>query len=137
MKTANQRFCPLPVSSLACAVSATVLLGLSTQAQAFQIDTGNPDLSATWDNTIKYSNAWRVNKLDHKVAVGPGTSNSNSNLDDGDRNFDRGLISNRLDILPSSTSNTKMLVHASARRPGTTTSTARTMTTIRRALPTR
>ena len=99
MKIANQRLCPLPVSSLACAVSATVLLSLSTPSQAFQIDTGNPDLSASWDNTIKYSNAWRVNKLDHKVAVGPGTVNSNPNLDDGDRNFDRGLISNRLDLL--------------------------------------
>ena len=99
MKTANQRLCPLPVSSIACAVSATVLLSLSTPSHAFQIDTGNPELSATWDNTIKYSNAWRVNKLDHKVAVGPGTSNSNPNLDDGDRNFDRGLISNRLDVL--------------------------------------
>ncbi|OCW23837.1 DUF1302 domain-containing protein [Pseudomonas sp. S3E12] len=99
MKTRNLRHCPLPVSSIACAVSATLLFSLSTASQAFQIDTGNPDLTATWDNTVKYSNAWRVNALDSKVAVGPGTSNANANLDDGDRNFDRGLISNRLDLL--------------------------------------
>lgn len=99
MKTARIRIRPLPASCTSCALSAAVLLGLSSQSQAFPIDTGNPDLTATWDNTLKYSNAWRVNKLDHKVAVGPGTSNSNPNLDDGDRNFDRGLISNRLDIL--------------------------------------
>lgn len=99
MKTPYLRPRPLPGYSTTCAVSAAVLMSLSTPSHGFALDTGNPDLTATWDNTLKYSNAWRVNKLDHKVAVGPGTSNSNPNLDDGDRNFDRGLISNRLDLL--------------------------------------
>ncbi|WP_439253890.1 DUF1302 domain-containing protein [Pseudomonas monteilii] len=99
MKLPKVRLRPLQTSYTSCAVGAAMVLGFSSQSCAFPIDTGNPDLTATWDNTLKYSNAWRVNKLDHKVAAGPGTSNSNPNLDDGDRNFDRGLISNRLDIL--------------------------------------
>ena len=64
-------------------------------AQAFQFDTGNPDLQTRWDNTIKYSNSWRLNKLDNKV----GGTSSNPNVNDGDQNFSRGLISDRLDIL--------------------------------------
>lgn len=63
-------------------------------AQAFAIDTGNPDLAVAWDNTLKYSAAWRVEGQSDEVRPA-----FNPNLDDGDNNFDRGLISNRFDIL--------------------------------------
>ncbi|WP_454740266.1 DUF1302 domain-containing protein [Cupriavidus necator] len=69
-----------------------------TGARAFEIDTGVPDLKWRWDNTIKYSTAWRVKALDENVS-GPTASNPNPNLDDGDRNFHRGMISNRFDLL--------------------------------------
>jgi hypothetical protein len=59
---------------------------------AFEVDTGNPDLKVRWDNTIKYSTAWRLNNPDPSLT-------SKINQDDGDRNFNRGLISNRLDLL--------------------------------------
>ncbi len=64
---------------------------------AFQIDSGNPDLRMSWDNTIKYSAAWRVRGADSDVADNSVGVQANTN--DGDLNFDKGLISNRLDLL--------------------------------------
>lgn len=75
---------------------AAAVFGIQSipSAQAFQIDTGSTDFSVAWDNTLKYSAAWRVENQDH--AVRPSY---NPNLDDGDNNFNRGLISDRLDLL--------------------------------------
>jgi hypothetical protein len=64
----------------------------SPGTQAFEIDSGNPDLKLRWDNTIKYSNATRVKGASDQLT-------SAVNHDDGDRNFNRGLISNRFDLL--------------------------------------
>lgn len=50
-----------------------------------------PELNVRWDTTFKYSAAWRVKGLDETIAV-------DVNLDDGDRNFGKGLVSNRLDV---------------------------------------
>lgn len=59
-------------------------------AHAIEIPTSNPDLKLRWDNTFKYSNAFRVkDQASYLTEV--------SNLDDGDRNFDKGLVSNRID----------------------------------------
>ncbi|MCQ4347205.1 DUF1302 domain-containing protein [Pseudomonas stutzeri] len=78
---------------------AGAVAGLSAGAPAlaFQIDSGNPDLRMSWDNTVKYSAAWRVKDADSDIAdnsIGP-----QANTNDGDLNFDKGLISNRLDLL--------------------------------------
>jgi hypothetical protein len=64
-------------------------------AQAFQVETGNPDVSLRWDNTLKYSSAWRLNGQSSRLADNAVARNQ----DDGDRNFNKGLISSRLDIL--------------------------------------
>lgn len=64
---------------------------------AFEIDTGDEDLKIRWDNTIKYSAAARLHNPSATLTSAAANSN-NPNLDDGDRNFNRGLISNRLDI---------------------------------------
>ena len=72
-------------------------LSVTGPAAAFQIDTGNPDLRMSWDNTVKYSAAWRVRDVDSDVANNLGDPQANTN--DGDLNFDKGLISNRLDLL--------------------------------------
>jgi hypothetical protein len=64
-------------------------------AQAFQVDTGNPDFSLRWDNTVKYSAAWRTQNPSSKLSEGRVALNQ----DDGDRAFKKGLISNRTDIL--------------------------------------
>lgn len=72
-------------------------------AHAFEIDTGVADLKLRWDTTVKYSTAARVK------ARSPGLSSTsfgptgivganNLNQDDGDNNFSRGLVSNRLDL---------------------------------------
>ncbi|WP_137817682.1 DUF1302 domain-containing protein [Pseudomonas sp. 2FG] len=77
------------------AIGAAVALCTSLNAYAFQLDTGVPDLTASWDNTLKYSNSFRVKGREDNIAGDPGTLNG----DDGDRNFSSGLISNRLDLL--------------------------------------
>ena len=75
---------------------AALLLGmLSTHAHGFEFDSGNPDVRMRWDNTLKYSSAWRVHRQSDKLTEGQ----TSLNQDDGDRNFDKGLISNRLDLL--------------------------------------
>lgn len=74
---------------------ATVLLPLfgMPHANAFQIDVGNQDVRVQWDTTVKYSAGFRVKDQS------PTLVNGHPNLDDGDRNFGKGLISNRLDLL--------------------------------------
>ncbi|SCK14582.1 Protein of unknown function [Variovorax sp. HW608] len=70
----------------------TLMLGAVSAVQAMPIDTGNEDLTVNFDNTVKYSGASRV-----KSAI-PALL-GNPNTDDGDRNFGKGLISNRMDLL--------------------------------------
>lgn len=64
----------------------------ATPALAVVLDTGNPDLNVRWDNTIKYSAARRLDEPSSVLI-------SNPNNDDGDRNFGKGLISSRFDLL--------------------------------------
>lgn len=78
-------------------VLTVLVVVLISAAQAFQIDTQNPDLRISWDNTIKYSAAFRVEGRSAKLTEA-SENQSNRNQDDGDRNFDRGLISNRVDL---------------------------------------
>jgi hypothetical protein len=68
-----------------------VMVGISA-ANAFEIDTGSSDWKVRWDNTFKYSAAFRVQERSNSLL-------SDINSDDGDRNFDRGLTSNRFDLL--------------------------------------
>lgn len=64
-------------------------------AGAAEIDTGNPELKLRWDNTVKYSAALRLKKQSAELINTPDAPN----FDDGDRNFNKGPISNRLDLL--------------------------------------
>ena len=79
----------------AAALVAAALLGTPGHSQAFEFDTGNPDLRIRWDNTLKYSAAWRTEGQSDRLTEG----STSLNLDDGDRNFDKGLISSRVDVL--------------------------------------
>jgi hypothetical protein len=90
---------PVRLNRLTGSMGAALALCSSFNVYAFQFETGIPELSTRWDNTLKYSNAFRVNGRDDNVAAGPGTSVPNPNVDDGDRNFSSGLISNRVDLL--------------------------------------
>ncbi len=88
----------IPARSLtALAVAMLVQFGAAPQAWAFEFDTGNPDLKVLWDNTLKYSTAWRLRDPSSKLTTQPFATFPN--LDDGDRNFGKGVISNRLDLL--------------------------------------
>jgi hypothetical protein len=73
-------------------------VGVIGSAYAVGIETENPDLKMSWDNTFKYSAGWRVADVDSKIAdnsIGPQI-----NTNDGDLNFKKGaMISNRVDWL--------------------------------------
>jgi len=75
-----------------CPLAMSIMAVFSPAAQAFEIDSGIPDIKLRWDNTIKYSNATRVKGASDQLT-------GEVNHDDGDRNFSRGLISNRFDLL--------------------------------------
>ena len=77
--------------SVAIASAATV----SGSVWAMQFDTGNSDFNVRWDNTFKYNLMSRVEGQDKDV-----TNSSNPNLfDDADLGFDKGIVSNRFDLL--------------------------------------
>ena len=77
------------------ALSAALLAAFaaSNAAYAFEIDTGNEDLTLRWDNTFRYNLGVRAQGQDQALIKSP-------NFDDGDRNFSNGsLVTNRLDVL--------------------------------------
>jgi len=77
-----------------CAIAVAIgsLFAMDT-ARAFDIDTGNQDLSIRWDNTVRYNLGVRAQPQDANLLASP-------NFDDGDRNFRNGsLVTNRLDVL--------------------------------------
>lgn len=93
LRGANLRY---SVSRIAFAAMG-ICLFTGGQASALPIDTGNTDVKIYFDNTIKYSTAARVKDVNSSVAdnsIGP-----QANTNDGDLNFKRGLISNRVDLL--------------------------------------
>jgi len=74
------------------AIAAGVLLACGA-AQAFEFDTGNPDLNVRWDNTVRLNYGSRVENRDNKIG--------NSALsDEGDYSFDKGdAVAKRIDLL--------------------------------------
>jgi hypothetical protein len=82
---------PVPMLGLLAALlQATAML----PAQAMELDAGDSGVRVRWDNTLKYSGAARVKARTETLA-----NSGFPNLDDGDRNFNRGPISNRIDLL--------------------------------------
>lgn len=82
------------------AIAAAVPLVLASAAHAFDIELPDPDTRLRLDLTPKYSVGYRLKNPSAKltrldVAVDPGTVNE----DDGDHNFDKGVMSNRFDLL--------------------------------------
>jgi hypothetical protein len=89
-----------PPQLAAVALAAATACG----ANAFEIDTGSQDFKLRWDTTAKYSTAARMHKRSpglSQTTFGPGgvVGPNNINQDDGDNNFSRGIVSNRLDLL--------------------------------------
>ena len=87
---ANGRSGRIDVRAMA-AVLAAALSGGS--ALAFEIDTGNPDLSIRWDNTIRYNLGLRVEGRDNNIG-------NSAVSDEGTYSFNTGsVVTNRIDIL--------------------------------------
>lgn len=61
---------------------------------AFPITTDVPDLTVEWSNTIRYGLAERVKSQSPTLISSPLSANQ----DDGNRAFNRGLVSNRIDL---------------------------------------
>ncbi|HNC02848.1 MAG TPA: DUF1302 domain-containing protein [Agitococcus sp.] len=59
---------------------------------ALEVPMNNEDINIRWDNTFRYNYAHRIEAQDEALLKNP-------NFDDGNRNFDKGMVSNRLDIL--------------------------------------
>ncbi len=83
---------PTRLSVSVAAVAAALSCG---QAQAFEFDTGDPGLKMRWDNTLKYSTIYRVDNPDAAQLA----RYAGSPAGDGDRNFKKGIASNRIDWL--------------------------------------
>lgn len=84
-------------AALASAICATLPL---SSANAMQFDLGDSDWRLRWDNTVKYSMAYRLQGQDNAITDSPTAGGLYPNIQSqGDNNFDRGLVSNRLDLL--------------------------------------
>ena len=76
----------------AVAAACAVAFG-SGSASAFEFDTGNPDLTIRWDNTVRYNYGVRVENRDNKIG-------NTVIADEGTWSFDRGdAVANRFDVL--------------------------------------
>jgi uncharacterized protein DUF1302 len=84
------RLAPLPRKLTAIAIAAWTALCAPPVRAADIYSTDGLDIR--WDNTIRYSAAFRVSPRNPKLLTDP-------NSDDGDRDFAPGLSSNRLDWL--------------------------------------
>lgn len=74
------------------AAAAALAVGVCGGAMAFEIDAGNPDIQLRWDNTVRYNYVNRVQGQNQAIL-------NNPNTDDGDRNFGKGTVSNRFDLV--------------------------------------
>ena len=73
------------------AACATACMFAATASHAVDLSP-NEDVAVRWDNTVKYSDGYRLQDPRADLI-------SNINLDDGDRNFRKGMMSNRFDLL--------------------------------------
>jgi hypothetical protein len=74
------------------AISVAALAAAGTLAIAQDTPEAGGGPQFTWNNTVRYGAAFRTRSQDPALTRNP-------NADDGDRNFDKGLISNRLELL--------------------------------------
>lgn len=80
---------------LARPTQMTLLFGtfsiMAPFASGFEFKFEDTGVKGYWDNTLKYSTAYRLHGQDRSLT-------SDANADDGDRNFDKGITSNRVDL---------------------------------------
>lgn len=78
----------------ALAITAAIAtMGAAGAARAHQFDTRNPELSISWDNTIRYNLGVRVEDRERAIA-------NSANNDEGDFSFSKGQVTtNRVDLM--------------------------------------
>ena len=81
---------PIP-RAIALAAALVAMAPTVFAAEEAEGITGS-DMKVTWSNTFKYGGALRLQGQDSTLLGNP-------NADDGDRNFGRGPISNRIELL--------------------------------------
>ena len=82
------------VISIALFVVLLLSTGFSAQLHAMEIKTDDDMISGSFDTTVSTGAAWRVEKRDEDlVGAYNGGNASHVNGDDGDLNYDRGVIS--------------------------------------------
>ena len=75
------------------AVVASMAAGGACGSAAFELDAGNPDIKARWDNTVRYNGGFRMEKQDPRILASPS-------YDESDAKFHKGqMVTNRLDFL--------------------------------------
>jgi hypothetical protein len=79
--------------TLLAVASAVALIGFPGEAQAIELDTGNPDAQMSWGNTVRYNLGVRTGGRDNAIG-------NNVNFDEGEYRFNRGdVVTNRVDLL--------------------------------------
>jgi opacity protein-like surface antigen len=82
----------------AVAVAVAIALAQTAVQAADAPEAESGDLKVTWTNTFKYGVASRLKGQDPAL-ITPFPNTNVANLDDGNRNFGKGLISNRIELL--------------------------------------
>ncbi|NNF50954.1 MAG: DUF1302 domain-containing protein [Gammaproteobacteria bacterium] len=68
---------------------------LATPAQAIQFEFKDGTITGSWDTTLSWGNAWRVESRDPAIiGIANGGTAFGVNADDGNLNYDTGTISN-------------------------------------------
>jgi len=93
----GEGLCVVMRASWRIAIAGLAAIGSYGQANAFEVTGG--DVNARWDNTFKYSLMQRLKDPSPGLTNPPAGNIAGRNFDDGDRNFKKGLVSNRLDWL--------------------------------------
>ncbi|MCM8566533.1 DUF1302 domain-containing protein [Thauera linaloolentis] len=78
------------VAGIAGGAALTLLL---SPASAFEIQSGNPDISMRWDNTVKYNAGWRMEGRNSTLADNWVSQATNYGWDRGD------MVTSRIDLL--------------------------------------
>jgi Protein of unknown function (DUF1302) len=82
------------------AVAVAASLGAGTARHAYAGDFTQGSVSGSWDTTISYGQAWRLEDRDcHLIATADGGCGRSPNIDDGDLNYRKGIFSKAAKIV--------------------------------------
>jgi hypothetical protein len=70
------------------------LCGASSAVDALDFSNDSSTVTGNWDTTLTYGQAWRVQRPDcNLIAVADGGCGRSPNIDDGDLNYSKGVVS--------------------------------------------